>query len=480
MQKYGFIFALALFCTVPSSQAFGAKIRGKSGKKAYPPIIDKTLKAAAKCVPKTDKSGTKFCTGFRVTPKEVTELAQNGKAGCMERIEKSGYKIHTGNESSEIPGTDWASFINSTQLALSYHDRKIVAFKPAATFVDCVHEWIHVLQWTRASDKLLSPRVRDKTFKSVEKTVVDQVDRIEALESAGKKAHAIIQAGKAQEAIDQLKEYGELSNRLDEIEAHFFVLRNCERLHCTPDDRETALANLFKRREDLPEALRTEVEADAKGIVAEKKKVAVEKARADWKKQDDAHLNELITEKLKLDWPVLIRQINKAGLRMVAIDTAGAVPELGEKIASDVLVTLPAPTQSDLDVIRESKVLNGGALAKFVCSGDKEYKPAVFVTPNSTKASLVHEYIHSLQSAKNANYCGSVYGQRQVDADFNAGKMDRRAHDEKLLYAQAVNALAEEEVYGALLNHREAVGKPESLNNELMLNSLHEWLKTEP
>jgi hypothetical protein len=464
---------------VGSTDAGAAKIRGRSGKNAYPNVIDKTVSAAEKCAPKTDAAGTKFCTGFKVTNKEVDALVKGGRPACEEKITQAGYTLTSDNKAGKIPKSDWDAFISSTQTALTFHDTQQVAMKPASTFVDCMHEWIHVLQWTRANDKLLSPRVRERTFKSVETNVTEQVDRIQDLEKSGLKAHALIQAGKAQQAIDHLKEYGDLTDTLDEIEAHVFVLRNCDRMKCSSEDRETALANLYKRRDSLSPALRAEVEGKAKGLVNEKKKEAIVAARAVWKSVAETEVDKIIGDKLKLDWQPLIRFLNRSGLRMVAIDTVGSTAELGEKIPADVLVTLPAPTQADLDLIRDSKVLSGGALAKFVCVPDKGFKPAIFVTPNSTKGSLVHEYVHMLQSEKNQEYCANVFSQREVDAAFNGGKLDRKTHDQKLLFAQALNVLAEKEVYSLLLKHRDLLGKPESMNNELMLTSVQEWLNVD-
>ena len=480
MKKFSPLLAPILIGALFVSSApdvHAAKIRGKRGKKAYPNVIDKTLNAAAKCTPKSDAKQFKFCTGFQITNKEVDTLVKDGRAGCESRIRNAGYEVASNNDAQKIPQDDWKDFIESSQIALTFHNEKVVAFKTQAGFVDCAHEWIHVLQQTKAKDKLLSPRARAQNFKTAEIAIREQADNVEKLEADGKKAHAIIQAGKAQEAIDRLREFSLLEQTLDETEAHFFILRSCERLKCTDEDRETALANLYRRKETLSPQLRLEVETKARDIIESKKKVAIEAATKLWKPLDEAQVGAFITEKFGQDWKTLIKKVKAEGMRIIVLESALApAAEFGEKIPLEILKDLDRPTAEDQALMRESKILTGGALAKFLCTGDKNFKPAILVTPSTTRAAIVHESLHFKQSVLNADYCATVFGQREVDAAFNSGKLDRKTHDQKLLLAQALNAIAEKEVYTLLLKHRDLLGKPESMNNELMLRSYEEWL----
>ena len=83
------------------------------------------------------------------------------------------------------------------------------------------------------------------------------------------------------------------------------------------------------------------------------------------------------------------------------------------------------------------------------------------------------------QSEANPDFCTTVFGQSELDAAFNAGKIDRETHDQKILVGQAANSISEEEIYKTLLKFRDFFSKPENMGNDIMLNATEEWLKAE-
>ena len=135
-------------------------MRGKKGRKAYPSVVDKTIKAAEKCTPKIDAKGIKFCTGFKLSAKDIGEVAKGGIDACRARIQQADYKIIAVNAGEKFSKPEWDAFASGSKESLTLNEERTVAFKPQADLVDCAHEWIHVLQWTRGNDKLLSPRLR--------------------------------------------------------------------------------------------------------------------------------------------------------------------------------------------------------------------------------------------------------------------------------------------------------------------------------
>lgn len=96
---------------------------------------------------------------------------------------------------------------------------------------------------------------------------------------------------------------------------------------------------------------------------------------------------------------------------------------------------------------------------------------------HSTRGTLIHELLHYYQSQRNSDYCVAVFGQSDVANNLASGKIDRATHDRTLLYYQAINAIAEQEVYSTLVRLEKSFGKMESLNNRLMEKQYSDWLK---
>jgi hypothetical protein len=446
-------------------------------------VIVKTLKAADQCIPQWKADKLVFCTGFSVSKSEIDKTFLVGSLAnssgdtdeCLKAIKKAGYNVVFDNSAGKIPKAEWQDFQNSTEEALSFHQYHIVAFKKPHERLTCAHELIHVWQHSKAKDPLLAPVNRAKVAKSADVILTHELADVEKLEKSGKVEEALRRAKFAEDFINHLKSFNDLTNNLDEIEAHDFVFQNCEHLKCTDDDLETSVANLSARSSLLPAALQVEVENQIHNVVLLKRKRAIEQAKKVWKPLPDSVKSEA-GGLHKLDWTALVKKIEEKGIRVVGLRGAGKPPlELGDKIPAAVFSSLGSPNDEETALIKDSKMLKGDAAGKFVCAG----KGAIVLTEYASKETLVHEFLHFDQSQINPDYCPSVYGQEKIEADFHAGQMDRKTHDEKLLFAQAINALAEQDVYSALLANLEGAARLEKLNDQLMMKHYETWLSVE-
>jgi hypothetical protein len=468
-------FVILIFAA-RGSLAAGEKV---ASLKSLDSIIVKTLKAADQCIPHWKADNFVFCTGFSVSKSEIDKTFLVGSPGetdeCLRAIKKAGYTAIFDNSAGEIPKTEWQDFQNSTEEALSFHQYHVVAFKKPHERLTCAHELIHVWQHSKAKDPLLAPVNRAKVAKSADVVLSHELADVEKLEKSGKVEEALRRAKFAEDFINHLKSFNDLTNNLDEIEAHDFVFQNCAHLKCSDDDLETAVANLAARSSLLPPALQVEVDNQIHNVVLIKRKHAIEQAKKSWKPLPDTAKSEAGVL-FKLDWPALLKKIEEKGVRVVGLTGAAKPPlELGEKIPTTVFSSLARPNEAETALVKDSKMLKGDAAGKFVCAG----KGAVVLTEYASKETLVHEFLHFDQSQINPDYCPSVYGQEKIEADFHAGQMDRKTHDEKLLFAQAINALAEQDVYSALLVNLEGAARLEKLNDQLMMKHYETWLSAE-
>lgn len=414
----------------------------------------KKIQALSKsCVPRKEKNQTEFCTGFSLTDAYLAKLVEGGVNGCRSEIQKSGFKIISEEKDKNLSEAEWFDFINSTQRALTFHEQRIVAFKKGTGLVDCVHELIHVFQQTKAKGEL-SAKNRQNLLQKIEGTLDKKVVEVESLEKQGQVEKAKKLAAGLSELINGAKSIIALSEGLDEVEAYLYVYQNCEKLACDKDDKETAIANLLPRGALLPDVLKESVAKEAKQIVKEKKQTAIVEANKNWRVLD-ANTEKKLAMLLKSDWDKVTEQLKQDGLKIVTID---------------------AIDQDERDLLGESKILKGQALGKYLCKLGKLQSPTLVVAKQATVGTLVHEYGHFLQSKINTGYCTAIFGQKKVDDEFKTGKITRTDHDNKLLYYQAINALAEKEIYTFLLKHKETLDKVDNINNDLMLKSYNAWL----
>ena len=447
--------------------------------------IEKALKAADQCIPQWKGDKLVFCTGFTVSKMEMEKTFLADTDVCLKAIKKAGYTPVFDDANGKIPKIEWQEFQSSTEEALAFHQYRIVAFKKSQERLTCAHELIHVWQHSKANDSLLAPVNRSKVSKSADTVLAGELKDVEKLEKTGQVEEALRRSKFAEDFIGHLKQYNNLVNTLDEIEAHDFIFQNCTQLKCTDDDLETAVANLAARSSLLPQSLRVEVDNQIHNVVLIKRKQAIAQAKKAWKPLAES-TNAETAALSQLDWKPLIGKIEEKGIKVLALlGTAKPPLELGEKIPPSLFASLDRPTSSETLILKDSKLLKGDAVGKYICKPDSTElnagagRAAIVVTDSATKETLIHEFLHFLQSQLNSDYCPSVYGQEKIEALFHDGKMDRKTHDDKLLFAQSINSLAEQEVYATLLANIANPARLEKLNDQLMKKHYDTWLAAE-
>lgn len=393
-------------------------------------------------------------------------------------MEKPGYQAIYDNAFGKVTPTDWAAFIGSTKQALTFHKPKVVAFKKDNSLVDCIHELIHVFQWTETGSADLAPLNREKTVDRILAQAELEVIQVEKQEKAKNIKVAKELAAAVQKKIDLRKELDSLTDTLDEVEAHYFILQNCDRLLCSGEDRETALANLRRLSDNLPAEIREQVNKEVSQLIQKKKEEPIKKANGQWKAHNAADAIKEVEGLLAKSWRELATTIKDAGISLVRIgeyDEKKALP-FKDRIPNEFFRNLPEPNENEQQILKDSKILSGKALGKFVCQLASLERPFIVLTMDSTRGALIHEFLHYRQSQRNSDYCSAVFGQTEVARDFAKGKMDRSTHDQMLLYYQAINAIAEWEVYNVFLKLEKNFDRLENLNNQAMEKQFADWL----
>jgi hypothetical protein len=435
--------------------------------------LQRTIEQARTCLPRQNPSGVQFCTGLRMTSQELTDFFRLDQDSCISRIQKEGFRTIRKNP---VPSPEWLDFQASTKKALTLQDLRLVFFKPEANRIDCLHELLHILQWNSSSTESLAPKIRKNKIAQITAHLEAAITQVEKLEKAGKTSEAQHEADRLQPLLQALSNFGQLTDTLDEIEVHYLLYRNCQVLHCSEEDEEIALANLDRRRNFLPAELAKEVDAEVKKRTQAKFQPQIKRAVREWKPLSPGERSKA-SQLLSMDWKNLLHSLRKQKLRILGLDSSKdkALPSLFPKTAipAKIFTQLEKPSSEDLSKFRKSKITEGGALGKFLCTLKD---PTIILTPMATIGTAVHEYLHSLQSSKNSNYCAAISRQPEIAEHFSRGELKRADYENTVLYYQALNALAEKEVYDFLTSFSQQLEPLEVRNNEEMAKHYQEIL----
>jgi hypothetical protein len=187
---------------------------------------------------------------------------------CLSEIQRRGYKTTYNNTESLIPGQEYESFRNSTKRAETFHEVKAVTFrKSVANRIDCLHELIHVYQWTSGSKEDLAPTNRSRHTELLQKKLEAAVEEIAKSEKAKRFQEARSRAEQLKPYLDHLKKWNDLTDWLDEKDAHFVIFSQCSELKCSLTDIDVATANLVKRKPYLPASFYPILDQRAKEVL---------------------------------------------------------------------------------------------------------------------------------------------------------------------------------------------------------------------
>lgn len=188
--------------------------------------------------------------------------------GCFKEIRGRNYVVIYDGEKSAIPSDDIDSFLNSSKRAETFHESKTVVFKKqVANRIDCMHELIHVYQWTSESSDELAPPIRQKHSEEIQKNLESAVGEIEKFEKTKNLKEAKSRADQLTPYLEHLKEWNALTDWLDEKDAHFVIFSLCPKLNCTLTDLDVATANLYKRKPYLPKSFYPELDKTASEVL---------------------------------------------------------------------------------------------------------------------------------------------------------------------------------------------------------------------
>lgn len=223
------------------------------------------LDRARECLPDLKDGRIRLCTGVEINLKKFLSFDFDS---CVNEIQHKGYVVTYDNKKAEIPVEDFDSFVNSTKRAETFHNVKAVAFRVnVANRIDCLHELIHVYQWSSDSKNDLAPPNRAARTEMFQRKLEEGVAEIEKSERAKKTEEAQSRANMLKPYLDHLKEWNALTDWLDEKDAHYVIFSKCSELNCSLTDLDVATANLEKRRRYLPKSFYPKLDQTAKDVL---------------------------------------------------------------------------------------------------------------------------------------------------------------------------------------------------------------------
>ena len=274
--------------------------------------------------------------------------------------------------------------------------------------------------------------------------------------------------------ITFLRQYAHISSWLDEKEVYYFFYKLCHSdLKCSKDSWDTVLANLFKLKDKLPWRFRNEIIAQAIKDTRQKEDFFLNKV----KYRDLTALEYNTVDKLfQKTWKELVSFIKKEGVKLYQLNQEKIAVKGVKFIPPSILSKISHPKEKDLiSVLARSKISFGRAVGKFVCfpkrSSDSKLKGLrhyIVITNNSSKETLIHEYMHYLQSLKNPTYCSAITEQANISQLFEKGKITRGEYESNIIRYKILTWKAEYEVYQHMAEKVKS-SNLEKLNNRIQL-----------
>lgn len=417
--------------------------------------LSKTLKddleKAKTCLPHIGKKNVIFCTGIELSRDFIKEINNNKMHFCIKNIEKNGYRPIIEGSHHKINTHLWKSFYNTTKRAETLHKSKHVFFKKNATKVDCLHELIHVFQWTSQSGHHLSPIERNKKYNRFKKELLTLSDQVAVMEKNNKKRDAVKLALDIQKKIIILNKYSHISSWLDEKDVYYFFYRLCGNdIACNKSDMDTIIGNLFKIKNKLPWKFRNEIIYRAAKTTREKEKSFITNASYNpLVKNDYTLINQLFNQ----DWHSMIKTIKKNGINLFQFKMSKQHVHIEKKnlIPAKILQTLTLPSKKELLLLANYKKISSKYIfGKFLCK-KRNRTNFIIVTNNTSKEIFIQEYMHYLQSLKNPDYCDAITEQNNIALNFKTGKISRKKYESYILKYKILIWKAQSELFNYML-----------------------------
>lgn len=423
------------------------------------------IQKAELCLPVITPEHILFCTGVDMPLKVVKDISIGGLSACVKMIQDKGYRVIEEGSSEKVSPDLWNSFYRSTKWAETIHEEKYVFMKKIGTDIDCLHELVHVYQWTSKNSNPMSPIQRNSKYSRLESLLLKSTDFLTSIKNKNSSESAYI-SSLIENGMKVLKKYSAVSSWLDEKDVYAFLYSVCDKkIKCRADDWDTLVGNLFLLKDKLPWKFRNEINSKAYFSVRAKEESFIGKSSfIPLDEKDYAEANALFSK----DWNELFAYMKAKNvhlLQFVLSQKSNKVSEL-DKIPNQLLIKLDEPKKENLvSLLNYSKLNQGYVLGKFICTS-RAAENFIIVTSNSTKEVLIHEYLHYLQSLKNPQLCHALTEQNNSSIDFKTGKISRKEYESIILADKVIIWNTEREVYQFMSTHQ-SQSELENNNNKI-------------
>lgn len=268
------------------SAAAADDITWKALLKADQPEIREQIHSANNCYPTFSSNSIQWCTIPAWGSEQVRTLQGLTRKSCEQAIRSKNYKIITSFNPKVITRKSWDQFSKSTKRAETLQAEQLVLLRKTASLADCVHELIHVKQYTHvdSSQVPLNPMNRDAALSRYESNLEQAANQIESLEKSGNPLSEADQAF-TDEHLKSIKEYWSLHSTLDEKDPHALIYHGCTEKwwKCAPSDIENAAANLLRLSTVVPEGQLQVIRRWVGTRMKEREQQALQKESSTWK-----------------------------------------------------------------------------------------------------------------------------------------------------------------------------------------------------
>lgn len=391
-------------------------------------LIEGQLQHAVNCIPSFSNNSYQFCNGLSLTADQYRDFLSFNLDQCKKKMVKLGHHIWQTTPSN---GKDeFSQFVRSTARAQVIHEKKMVFFRKDIGRIDCLHELLHIYQRQYCGKGELCPLNRQQMSKSILAQLDSAVEKVAQWEKLGKVELAKNYADSMAPGIKLYQRYEDAINWLDEKDVHFFIYQHCKELGCTLEDKEIALANLFKLRSFFPPRYLSYIRQEAADVIESKKKIIEKELLKDWSNLSEAQLK--VMDSIAPD-----TIINHFSATLSANETFYKViaPQVKQSLGSpfvsfdkmnEKVKTLQA--ENPKYSLLQSSDFDG---VQYLCNIEK----MPFFAYGSTVSyfSLLREYYTYYSAVNNPRYCQLMLELPKLRSDFSQSLVSREFYENKLL-----------------------------------------------
>lgn len=388
------------------------------------------LEKAKQCVPHSFGDEFHFCNGLVLNKDRYQHLLNLDYATCKKEIESNGISIYTPKDKK--PMKEYTEFLQSTKRALVLHDLKLVFFKEDAGKIDCLHELIHVYQRRICSLSDLCPEKRSQIGENMLNELNSWVDNIAALEKKKETEKARQLGEQVKPFIGFYQQWSDAINWLDEKDVHYFIYKNCDQLKCLADDREIALANLFKLKSYFPIRFNNFIRTQVADIVEHKKDKYRSIVKARWKTLSKNQLEQMsLFYSAPIPQKIEIAAKNGTDLYRALLPIRRFDRDT-ERVKASAFGQLPVISSGarEMTLVRPNDF--DGIVAVCYPHEDKRYQHRLLLGGDFSPFSLLREMYSVFLAQNNPNLCDLATAESKLKEDFSKNRISRESFEDSL------------------------------------------------